>query len=207
MKRRRVLKKFTYVGGIATASLFPFALARLLAPQPKKDKLDSRQPILLKPPGALSDDVAFNQACIGCGLCGEVCPPACIQFRQRSGGGKVNLPYINPQQRACTLCGKCMDVCPTEALVKTDRDQIKMGVAQIDRTACYPWTDNGICGACVAICQLGEKAISFNFANIYRPVVNAACVGCGLCVEVCPHPSLPIRIVQRAEGFIAGHIV
>jgi ferredoxin-type protein NapG len=113
-----------------------------------------------------------------------VCPPACIQFRQRSGDGKVNLPYINPQQRACTLCGKCMDVCPTEALVKTDRDQIKRGVAQIDRTACYPWTDNGICGACVAICPLGEKAISSNFANIYRPVVNAACVGCGLCVEV-----------------------
>ncbi len=39
--------------------------------------------------------------------------------------------------------------------------------------------------------------ISFDFANLYRPVVKHGCVGCGVCVEVCPHPSLPIRVVDE----------
>jgi ferredoxin-type protein NapG len=90
-----------------------------------------------------------------------------------------------------------MEVCPTEALTVMPRDEIDMGFADIDETACYPWVDRGICGACVAICPLGERAMGFDFANIYRPVVKQGCVGCGLCVEICPHPSKPIRIVER----------
>jgi ferredoxin-type protein NapG len=31
----------------------------------------------------------------------------------------------------------------------------------------------------------------------YRPAIQQGCVGCGLCVEVCPHPSKPIWIVKR----------
>ena len=92
-----------------------------------------------------------------------------------------------------------MPVCPTNALTETERSEVDMGIADIDETACYPWVDRGICGACAVICPLGEKAIGFEFANIYRPIVKDACVGCGLCVEVCPHPSLPIRIVEREQ--------
>ena len=87
----------------------------------------------------------------------------------------------------------------TEALAEVPRDQIDMGVADIDETACYPWVDRGVCGACVTICPLGEDAMGFEFANMYRPVVKQACVGCGLCVEVCPHPSRPIKIVARFD--------
>ncbi|MFB3101561.1 MAG: hypothetical protein ACE1ZM_08970 [Gammaproteobacteria bacterium] len=35
-----------------------------------------------------------------------------------------------------------------------------MGIAQINRSACYRWMGNGICGACL----LGDKVISFEFA-------------------------------------------
>jgi ferredoxin-type protein NapG len=159
----------------------------------------------LRPPGALQDEAAFVSACIGCGLCGEVCPPRCIRFHDRDGGDKVNTPYINPEEKACILCDKCMEVCPTEALTKIPRFEIDMGIAQIDRTACYPWVDRGICGACVSICPLGERAISFKMWYQYQPIVKQACVGCGLCVEVCPHPSLPIWIVERSKGTVARH--
>jgi ferredoxin-type protein NapG len=98
-----------------------------------------------------------------------------------------------------------MEVCPTNALTPTARQDIDMGIAQIDRAACYPWVDKGVCGACVSICPLGDRAISFELWNQYRPVVQEGCVGCGLCVEVCPEPSLPIRVVDRELGSIMPH--
>ena len=202
MQRRSLIQ--TTVLGLAGTLLaaLPFGLARLLAPVQAVDPTTH-----LRPPGALADQQEFVEACIGCGLCGEVCPPKCIQFYQRDGGGKVNTPFINHEQKACTLCGKCMQVCPTTALTETPREQVDMGIAQIDRTACYPWVDRGVCGACAVICPLGERAIGFDFANMYRPVVYEKCVGCGLCVEACPHPSLPIRIVARSQGSVARHAV
>jgi ferredoxin len=180
-------------GAVVAAAGLPYGFARLLAPEQEPP---NRQ--VLRPPGALKDDGAFTAACIGCGLCGEVCPPRCIWFHTRDGGGAVNTPYIDPEQKACILCNKCMEVCPTEALAVMPRDEIDMGIAEIDETACYPWVDRGICGACATICPLGDRAIGFDFANIYRPVVKQGCVGCGLCVEVCPHPSKPIWIAGRS---------
>ncbi len=203
MHRRKFIKQATVGTSIAATGCIPFVLARLLAPENDTYKLNN----YLRPPGALKNDLAFSEVCIGCELCAEVCPPCCIQFHKREGGAQVNTPYIDPEKKACTLCSKCMDVCPTEALTPTPREEVDMGIAQIDRTACYPWVDKGICGACAVACPLGEDAIGFDFANIYRPVVKKGCVGCGLCVEVCPHPSLPIRIVERSKGSVTEHRV
>lgn len=193
MNRRGFLK--SALAGLATltGAMMPFAIARML--NPSSPVVPSRH---LRPPGALKDDTAFVAACIGCGICGEVCPPKCILFHRRDGAGESNTPYIDPNVAGCTLCKKCTDVCPTEALMPVaDIRNIDMGVADIDETACYPWVDRGICGACAIVCPLGERAIGFDFANMYRPIVRQGCVGCGMCVEVCPHPRKPIRIADR----------
>ncbi len=203
MQRRSFLQKLIVTASMLGAAVLPYGLTRLLSPAEAHDF--SRH---LRPPGSLADDEAFVAACIGCGLCGEICPPKCILFDRREGGNQVNTPYINPEKRGCTLCGKCMQVCPTEAITHVERNEIKMGLAQIDRSACYPWVDRGVCGACVAICPLGDKAIVFEFANMYRPVVREkGCVGCGMCVEICPHPSLPIRIVEPSRGTVVKHTI
>ena len=203
MKRRGFLKSaILTVSAISVASI-SYGLSRLLAPV--YDRNFSNH---IRPPGALIDDDEFIAACIGCGLCGEICPPKCIQFDKSRGGNQLNTPFIDPEIKACTLCEKCMDVCPTNALTNTPRNDIKMGLAQIDRLACYPWVDRGVCGACVAICPIGKAAIKFDFANMYRPiVVEEGCVGCGLCVEICPHPSLPIRIVEPGKSSVMQHNV
>lgn len=203
MERRTFLQSLIYAAAALAAAATPYGVSRLLAPA-----YASKYSNHLRPPGAVLDDDAFVRACIGCGLCGEICPPKCIQFDKAQGGNAVNTPYIDPELKACTLCGKCMEVCPTEALIVTERTDVKMGLAQIDRLACYPWVDRGVCGACVAICPLGDKAIKFNFANMYQPVViEEGCVGCGLCVEICPHPSLPIAIVEPKQGSVMSHRV
>jgi len=201
MKRRKVLKRLALGVASLTAAGIPYGLSRLLAP----DRLTTTNIHYLRPPGALSDATAFNEACIGCGLCGEVCPPKSIRFSDREGGSRFNTPYIDPAKKGCILCGKCMEICPTDALTEVDRKDIEMGIAQIDRTACYPWVDRGVCGACVVACPLGEHAIGFDFANMYRPVIKKGCVGCGVCVEVCPHPSLPIRIAARGSSTVVVH--
>ena len=193
MKRRGFLRDLAAGTAVLAAAAVPYGFSRLLAPARAAPERNH-----LRPPGALKDDAAFVAACIGCGLCGEVCPPRCILFHARDGGTMVNTPYIEAEEKACILCDKCMEVCPTEALTVVPRDEIDMGLAQIDRSACYPWVDRGICGACVSICPLGEKAIGFEMWNQYRPAIQQGCIGCGLCVEVCPHPSKPIWIVDRS---------
>jgi len=202
MQRRSFLQKLIYSASALAAGSVPYGLAYMMAPPVMAE---SRNIVL--PPGALKDPDEFNKACIGCGLCGEVCPPRCIRFHKMSGKHKLNTPYIDVAEKGCILCNKCMEICPTEALTEMPREKIDMGIAQIDRAACYPWVDKGICGACVLICPLAEKAIGFDFANIYRPVVKEGCVGCGLCVEVCPHPSQPIWVVERSQGTIVKHRV
>src|SRR5574340_497755 len=141
--------------------------------------------------GDWSSDVCSSDL----GVCGEVCPPRCIRFHANDGGKEANTPYINPVEKGCTLCGLCMEFCPTEALTVTPIREIRMGIAQIDRTACYRWGNRGVCGACLNICPLGTDAIRTE-PGTFRPVVQSGCVGCGLCVEVCPQPSLPIKIVD-----------
>lgn len=201
MQRRRFMKGLVVGSGTLAAAGLPYGVARLLSPVQARGFSQH-----LRPPGALADDAAFIAACIGCGLCGEVCPPRCILFEHRDGGKASNTPYINPEIKACILCNRCIEACPTDALADTPREQVRMGLAQIDRSACYPWVDRGVCGACVAICPLGDRAIGFEFANMYRPVVKEnGCVGCGLCVEICPHPSLPIRIVEPGQGSVTRH--
>jgi len=200
VKRRRFMKTVGAYTALGVAASMPYGLSRMLSPYAYAAP---HRHIPL--PGALPDPDDFARACIGCGLCGEVCPPRCVEFKRREGGSEVNTPYIDPAKKACILCNKCMEVCPTDALTEMPRREVDMGIAQIDRAACYPWVDEGICGACVVICPLGDDAIGFTFANIYKPAVKDGCVGCGQCVEVCPEPSLPIRIVHRSEGTIAKH--
>ena len=201
MKRRSFIQNLVVGAAALSASMLPYGLSRLLAPS-----VEPRKRNILRPPGALKNAADFIEACIGCGLCGEVCPPRCIKFHNRVGGAAVNTPYIDAAEKACILCNKCIDACPTNALSQTPLDNIDMGIAEIDQTACYPWVDRGICGACVSICPLGEKAIGFKMWNQYRPRVREGCVGCGLCVQVCPHPSKPIWIVERPQERGVDHV-
>ena len=123
MERRGFIGKMAAGAGVLATGIAPFALSRMMSPSVGQEPERNH----LRPPGALKDDAAFVSACIGCGLCGEVCPPKCIQFHARDGGAEVNTPFVDPEAKACTLCGKCMDACPTASLSPTPLTQIDMG--------------------------------------------------------------------------------
>ena len=187
----------------------PFGLARQLSPtafsqqtkaEKKLNRYDYQHPI--RPPGALSEQ-RFLQACIQCGNCGQSCPVQAIQFYGNEGGKLAHTPYIQPEIKGCTLCGKCPEVCPSGALRPIEMTNVSMGKAKIDRRSCYPWIDGGICGACTIVCPIGKSAIDFQFGGFYKPFVKDKCVGCGLCVEVCPHPFKAIQISPQSTTVIS----
>ena len=76
-----------------------------------------RDRLLLRPPGALDEDI-FLASCIKCGQCLQVCPPQVIKLAGISQGFGIGTPYIVPRQGGCILCSglPCVLACPTGAL-------------------------------------------------------------------------------------------
>jgi len=76
-----------------------------------------KQRLLLRPPGALDEDI-FLASCIKCGQCLQVCPPQVVKLAGISQGFGIGTPYIVPREGGCILCSglPCVLACPTGAL-------------------------------------------------------------------------------------------
>ncbi|MDP2275833.1 MAG: 4Fe-4S dicluster domain-containing protein [Archangium sp.] len=169
------------VGALAAAVTLAVVPRRVRA-APKK----------LRPPGALPAG-AFEEACIGCFRCAEVCPTKVIRFPS-AFSLDVATPYLDFEDRACVLCMKCTQVCPTDALLKLAAEQVKVGVPKLTRSQCLPWTGQGVCRLCYQVCPYPDRAVEVvgpQKAPLFHP---EACVGCGLCEEACPDTARAIVI-------------
>lgn len=158
----------------------------------------------LRPPGALPPG-QFEQACIGCFRCAEVCPPKAIRFPSAFSLDAVH-PFIDARRAACVLCMKCTAVCPTDALTPVAAtpaaiaSAVRMGVPVLTRDACLPWSGRGLCRLCYYVCPYAGTAVEVvgpRLAPLFHP---EACVGCGLCEEACPEDARAIRIRSPADA-------
>jgi MauM/NapG family ferredoxin protein len=158
---------------------------------------------ILRPPGSL-DEEAFLGACIRCTRCADACEAQCIQLFGPEGGDHQGTPYIESRDRGCTLCLACGEACPTGAIATLERMQeARMGIAEIDARLCLSLNGTGICGACFTVCPLRGRAITQAIRN--APVVHAdACVGCGLCEEICLVREPRAIRVRTTRGVTAG---
>ena len=158
----------------------------------------------LRPPGALAPG-AFEQTCIGCYRCAEVCPTTAIRF-PTGLSLEAALPYLEPRAAACVLCMQCTQVCPTQALVPLVAErasvqaQVKIGVPVLARNRCLPWTGAGGCRLCFEVCPYPNSAVELVGAQLGPLFHPDKCVGCGLCEEACPDGAHAISIAPPGNA-------
>jgi ferredoxin len=135
---------------------------------------DNRDPLLLRPPGALDEDRLLAR-CLRCGQCMRICPANIIQPALFEAGIQgLWSPVLNYRlgrsgcQPNCIACGQ---VCPTAAIRPLTLDEklglgtfasqgpIRIGTAFVDRGRCLPWAMDRPCLVCHELCPVSPKAI------------------------------------------------
>ncbi|EGO62744.1 4Fe-4S dicluster domain-containing protein [Acetonema longum] len=165
----RGVKAALFIGGIVALALGGFS--------GRKAKSG-----LIRPPGAV-DEALFLSTCLRCGQCAQVCPQKAIRIGYGDKGISLGTPYIEPRQAACNLCMDCARVCPSRALRETAKENVRMGLAEINQDACLAWQGDE-CKICYTSCPFFNRAIQLE--DHKRPVVNRnVCAGCGICEYVC----------------------
>lgn len=177
--RRSLLKM---AGPVADAVERAVPLARATPPVP-----------VLRPPGALPE-ADFLITCYRSGNCMDACPANAIQPLKDPDPNLSGTPVIVPSARACVVCDDlaCMAACPSGALRPLAREQIHIGIAVVDPVPCVR-SRGEPCVACIEHCPIGRRAIGLDAAGAVA-IGAAACVGCGMCEEVCPTTPKAVRI-------------
>lgn len=176
----------------------------------------SFNPALIRPPGSMSED-EFLDKCIRCGECMKVCPTNVIQPSMLEGGLEgVWSPVLKMDFSYCEYkCSMCTQVCPTEAIrsltLEEKQQDVKIGLAYIDKSRCLPYAYARACIVCQEHCPLPDKAIWLkeetvldsrgNKVLVQQPHVNAElCIGCGICQNKCPvSDKAAIRVTSVGE--------
>ncbi len=193
--------KRTLPGGSERRDFLLRGLSRMLGYAGEAVTSRFAPPLYIRPPGALPE-AAFVTACTRCGECARVCPAAAISMLPERTGLATGTPVLHPEESPCLMCAEmpCAAVCPTDALSVPEEGWrgVRMAAAVIDADRCIAHRDV-TCGVCARVCPVGETALALDARG--RPVVGAACTGCGACVGACvtAPSSITIRVAKEVE--------
>ncbi len=145
---------------------------------------------VLRPPGAIFND--FLSKCIRCDQCIEACPTHYIQPAAfEAGWDSLYTPIVDPFLGYCDYdCNLCGQICPSHAipfLTLEEKRKTSMGWAQVNFDTCVRCMD------CKDNCPYDcfELVEVEGLRGVYPRVRDDSnCVGCGICVAICPKQDL-----------------
>lgn len=140
---------------------------------------------VLRPPGAQGDE--FLSKCIRCDQCIAGCPTKALQPALfEAGWDAMWTPVLDPFKGYCDNdCHLCGQICPSGAIpalaLEEKRKQV-IGIAQVNFETCSR------CWDCVEPCpnDCFEEVEVEGLRGVFPKVKPELCIGCGLCVHVCP---------------------
>lgn len=135
-------------------------------------------------------------SCIRCARCVEVCPYDAIRLAPITALRAYGTPFIDAHEAPCYLCMRCAPVCPTTTLSEGPAADAQMGRARVMEESCYSYNGT-VCNQCYRSCPLRDSAIVLD--DLLQPVVQDACVGCGVCLHVCPTEPRSIEFTPRGR--------
>lgn len=175
------MERRTMIQLLLSGSIFAFLFGT------NKDKAEA----YIRPPGAVEEDL-FLSTCARCGKCAEVCTAKAIVIGHGEAGLSIGTPYIVPREQACDLCMECTKVCTSGALRPKEKEQVKMGRAEIDHDTCLAWQGDE-CKICYTSCPFYDKAIQLK-DHKYPIIDETYCTGCGQCEHVCIAQPAAVRV-------------
>jgi polyferredoxin len=162
-------------------------------------KVKAAKASVMRPPGAGED---FLAKCIRCDQCIEACPGHIIQPAITKGGWEsLFTPIMDPFAGRCEYdCNLCGQVCPSHAippLSLEEKHKAVIGIAKVNFDTCVRCMD------CKDNCPYDcfELVEVEGIRGVFPRVKdNSGCVGCGICVDVCPkQEDLAIDVYPKGQ--------
>ncbi len=154
------------------------------------------EPTWIRPPFA-RPETHFLLSCSRCDRCIAACPHVVLFPLPAAAGLKAaGTPAMGLDHRGCRLCADwpCVAACEPGALRRPDGEAGPppvLAAARLDRARCLPYAGPE-CGACAGSCPVPGALVW----DGPRPVLTAACTGCGLCREACVATPKAIEIAR-----------